>query len=86
MTALIFNSKWKIAINDHVDYPLLPIKITYTDLFFSRNLNVILHVSIVQIVDWRGRGVGEGEDRFKLGLFYRKYEGGIKESNVFSSC
>ena len=72
MTTLIFNNKRKTAIKDHVDYPLQPIKITYTDLFFSRNLSVVLHVSPAQIVDWRGRGgwgAGGGEDRFKLGLF-----------------
>ena len=75
MTTLIFNNKRKTAIKDHVDYPLLLIKITYTDLFFSRNLSVVLHVSLAQIVDWRGRGGGEDggrggwKDRFKLGLF-----------------
>ena len=68
MTTLIFNSKLKIAINDHVDYPLVPIKITYTDHFFSRNLGVVLHVSLAQIVDWMGGG-GWGGGQIQIRTF-----------------
>ena len=72
-----------IVDSDQVNASCIPL-----GLFF----NLLKQMEIVSGVATNSGLVGSGDDkggrgRFKSGPFlYRKYQGGMKESNVFLSC